>query len=94
MSSAVSESLEHQWFKDQHGVEHFLAKANENFEKYYYAQKICDSDEEWSKCLAAMRRPLPQSFRINSARLKTSPQLVKLLQDYSGVFSFELSSKI
>ena len=85
MSSTVNpELLDPQWFKDQHGVEHFLAKTNDNFEKYYHDQKICDDNDEWNECLAAMRRPLPQSFRINSARLKTAPQLIKLLKDFAG----------
>jgi hypothetical protein len=79
-----NEAVEPQWCKDQHGVDHFLAKTNRNFETYYSAQGVCESDEEWAECLMAMRRPLPQSFRINSARLKTAPQLVKLLKDYSS----------
>jgi hypothetical protein len=49
-------------------VEHFLSKTNDNFESYYSAQKICDSDDEWTECLSAMRRPLSQAFRINAAR--------------------------
>jgi len=78
----------------KHGVDHFLAKTNANFERYYYDQNICAHDEEWAECLAAMRRPLPQSFRINSARLKVAPQLVKLLTHYSGKAAFTLASFI
>ena len=87
-SNANSDTLDPKWFKDQHGVEHFLAQTNENFESYYYAQKICDSDQEWADCLAAMRRPLPQSFRLNASRPKISGQLIKLLKDYTGKILF------
>lgn len=76
---ATVNSIESAWVKDQHGKEHYVAKTNENFETFYAAQKTCDSDQEWQECLSAMRRPLPQSFRINASKPMIGKQLVDVL---------------
>ena len=84
-SSRAAETLEPQWFRDQNGVDHFLSKTNTNFETYYASQQICGSQQEWANCLAAMRRPLPQSFRVNSSRPKIAKQLIQILKNYAGI---------
>lgn len=38
---------------------------NETFERYYKAQHILASDEEWKEFTETLRRPLPVSFRVN-----------------------------
>jgi hypothetical protein len=90
-STKSHETLEPEWFRDQNGVNHFLAKTNVNFETYYSSQKICGSQQEWEDCLAAMRRPLPQSLRVNSSRPKIAKQLIHILQNF-GMYSHHLNT--
>lgn len=40
-------------------------RENEHFEKYYKAQKICASDEEFEQLMRVLKTDLPSSFRIN-----------------------------
>jgi len=40
-------------------------RENEHFEKYYKAQKICVSDEEFEQLMRVLKTDLPSSFRIN-----------------------------
>ena len=80
---------EKQWVYDQNGARHLLAKSNSNFEAYYSAQSTCPSESEWQDCLAAMRRELPQGFRVDLQRAATSKQIIKLLKQMSH--SIELS---
>ena len=40
-------------------------RENEHFEKYYKAQKICASDEEFEQLMQVLKTDLPSSFRIN-----------------------------
>lgn len=67
-SSPSSVHLDPERVKNQKGMEFHLVKSNSTMEKYYYTQKICNSDDDWQACLQAMRKELPQSFRVNSAR--------------------------
>ena len=40
-------------------------RENEHFEKYYKAQKICASDEEFEQLMRVLKTDLSSSFRIN-----------------------------
>ena len=40
-------------------------RESEHFEKYYKAQKICASDEEFEQLMRVLKTDLPSSFRIN-----------------------------
>ena len=73
------------WWKNQQGVTFHLAKTNENFLSYYKAQKTCDSDEEWLECVAAMRRELPQSFRLRTSNSLTFQQLDHVLKKHQSL---------
>lgn len=68
MDLAKKTQIMPEWVYDQHKKKHFLVKENEKFEKYFRQQKLCESEEEFQKCLHFMRQELPQSFRLNSAR--------------------------
>ena len=58
-----------EWVKNQTGLEFYVVKSNENFEKFYKAQNTCSNEDEWKECLAAMRRELPQGFRLDESSL-------------------------
>ena len=76
-------SVEKEWVYDQKGIRHYVAKSNENFESYYVAQSTCSSESEWLNCVAAMRRELPQGFRVDLQRTSTSKQIISLLNKLS-----------
>ena len=50
---------------------------------FYAAQKTCQTDDEWSECLEAMRRELPQGFRVDESSLY-APFIKKTLLEYSA----------
>ena len=81
--SAYKVSTEKEWVYDQKGDRYLLAKSNNNFETYYSAQSTCASEAEWQSCLAAMRKELPQSFRVDLQRPSTSNQIINLLKKLS-----------
>ena len=86
--------VEKEWVYDQKGVGHFVAKSNKNFEAYYFAQSTCSSESEWHNCIAAMRRELPQGFRVDLQRASTSKQIISLLNKLSTALEqINLSSK-
>ena len=76
----ADESMKEEWAYDQHGIRHLVLRSNSNFETYYAAQNTCSSDLEWRECLSAMRRDLPQAFRVDLQRTSTSGQLINLLK--------------
>ena len=83
MDKSVKRDPQGEWVKNQTGLEFFVVKSNENFEKFYAAQKTCSSEEEWQECLAAMKRELPQGFRVDES--SNYCQFVKkTLQEYSA----------
>jgi hypothetical protein len=82
-SSPSSVQLDVEKAKNQKGIEFHLVKTNSNLEYYYYTQKICNSEEDWQSCLQAMRKELPQSFRVNSARPGLSERYKNILSEFS-----------
>ena len=80
---AVQRDPRGEWVKNQTGLEFFVVKSNENFEKFYAAQKTCFSEEEWQECLAAMKRELPQGFRVDESS-QYCQFVKKTLQAYSS----------
>ena len=73
-----------EWVKNQKGESFFVKRENETFQKFFSEQKLCDTEEEFQKCLEYMRKDLPQSFRINSSRpFHTKKLLSKILSSYS-----------
>jgi len=72
-----------EWVKNQTGLGFFVVKSNANFETFYAAQKTCQTDDEWSECLEAMRRELPQGFRVDESSLY-APFIKKTLLEYSA----------
>ena len=81
-SNSSSVQLELERVKNQNGMEFELVKSNSTMEKYYYTQKICNSDDDWQACLQAMRKELPQSFRVNAARPGLSERYKSLLTEF------------
>jgi len=71
-----------EWVKNQQGLDIFVVKSNASFEKFYVAQRTCSSDKEWEDCLAAMKRELPQGFRVDESSIYCN-FIKKVLQDYS-----------
>lgn len=45
------------------------SRASDRFESYYQTQKVCVDDDDFAMMMAAFRRPLPLTFRLNAARL-------------------------
>jgi len=43
-------------------------RTNEEFERYYKAMGIADSEEEWDAFLKSIRSPLTTTFRITGTR--------------------------
>lgn len=78
--------MKYEWVKDQNGAEHLVRKSNENFEIYYgtSGQRTCRTDAEWEQCLEAMRRPLPQGFRLNASRPAVFRRLRSILERLGG----------
>ncbi|KAF7973923.1 hypothetical protein HWV62_13980 [Athelia sp. TMB] len=68
--------------KDGNHTEHIEKEDmhNARFEAYYRAQNIIESDEEWEEFMAAMRRPLPTTFRVAGSRM-TAHTLNKTITD-------------
>ncbi|XP_028968425.1 tRNA (cytosine(34)-C(5))-methyltransferase [Galendromus occidentalis] len=56
-----------------------LVKENGNFDRYYRAQKLVGSDEEWSQMIECLKSDLPAAFRITSGLPETN-FLLKIVQ--------------
>ena len=54
--------------KNSKGVVCLTAKQNANFERFYRAQGVCASEEEFAAFLSAARRGLPSVFRVLANR--------------------------
>jgi hypothetical protein len=54
--------------KNSKGVLVHTAKQNANFERFYRAQRVCDTEEEFAAFLRAARRGLPSVFRVLAHR--------------------------
>jgi len=80
-STWVSSGVEAEWVTNQRGEKYFLKRQNDIFEKYFSEQKACETEEEWKKCLEFMRTDLPQAFRLNSSRKKTTVKLRNILEE-------------
>jgi 16S rRNA C967 or C1407 C5-methylase (RsmB/RsmF family) len=80
-----STEIQPEWTINSQKKYHFLVKSNDKFEKYYFAQKVVDTEEEWKTCLESMRQELPQSFRLNTSRPTTVKHLAKILDNFSQI---------
>ncbi|OQR72984.1 tRNA (cytosine(34)-C(5))-methyltransferase-like [Tropilaelaps mercedesae] len=56
-----------------------LVRENGNFEKYYKAQRLVDSDEEWTRMVNCLKSDLPSAFRI-TAGLPETKFLLKIVK--------------
>ena len=65
--------------RNQHGTEYVLKKSNKRMEKFYNEQKICGNFEEFEAWKNSMSKPLPQSFRLNTARKKEILQKLRAI---------------
>ena len=61
--SSATKIISPEWVKDQNGSEHYVARTNVDFERFYRAQNTCSTEEERQECLEAMRRDLNQERR-------------------------------
>ncbi|XP_022701059.1 tRNA (cytosine(34)-C(5))-methyltransferase-like [Varroa jacobsoni] len=63
-----------------------LIRENGSFEKYYKAQKLVASDEEWGRMVECLKSDLPSSFRITAGL----PETKFLLKIVKGKYFTEL----
>ena len=98
----IHDEIKPEWVKNQNGTNFLVTKQNDKFEKYFFEQKTCETEEEWQKCLEVMRTDLPQAFRLNTSKKKTMLKLKNVLERKckdnltekpwaEGVFQFDKS---
>lgn len=60
-----------------------IAKENAAFERFYKAQNIVSSEEEWTQLIDAFKNPLPTDFRISSHCAGSAEKMRELIKSLS-----------
>lgn len=70
-----------------------IVKENKDFEAYYKAQKIIDTEEEWNEFMDILRKPLPSDFRISTHCLGQIETLQTFIQDINKLIVKEADAE-